>query len=41
MNDYDREPYQDLVDKKPCQFCGEDTGKDFCSKSYMKAFFND
>lgn len=41
MSDYDREPYQDLVYQKPCQFCGEDTDKDFCSKSCMKAFFND
>jgi hypothetical protein len=42
MNDYDREPYQDLVDKTECDFCGEVlTEYKFCSDDCAKAYWND
>jgi len=41
MSEWEREPYQDLVNKKPCEFCGEDTDHDFCSSGCRKAFYND
>ncbi len=42
MNDYDRETYQDLVDKTECAFCGEVlTEYKFCSDSCAKAYWND
>ena len=40
--DWDREPYQDLVDKTECDFCGEVlTEYKFCSDSCAKAYWND
>ena len=41
MNDWDREPWQDQVDKIKCKFCGEDSDYDFCSRACSVAFFND
>ena len=42
MNDYDREPYQDMVDQELCAFCGDVyTDKKFCSDGCRIAFFND
>jgi hypothetical protein len=29
MNDWDREPWQDQVNKIKCKFCGEDSDYDF------------
>ncbi len=42
--DYDREPYQDLVDHEPCAFCGDvlvSNEKMFCSNSCRNAYLND
>ena len=40
--DYDREPYQDLVDKTECAFCGEVlTEYKFCSDECARAYWND
>ena len=42
MSDYDREPYQELVDKTECAFCGEVlTEYKFCSDDCAKAYWND
>ncbi len=41
MNDWDREPWQDQVDKIKCKFCGEDSDYDFCSRSCQKAFWQE
>ena len=41
MSDWDREPYQDEVDKIKCKFCGEKSDYDFCSNSCSVAYFND
>ncbi len=41
MNDYDREPYQDLVDKTECAFCEKLTEYKFCSDECAKAYWND
>jgi len=36
------EPYQEMVDKELCAFCGDIyTDKKFCSNSCADAFFND
>ena len=40
--DWDREPYQDLVDKTECAFCGDVlTEYKFCSDGCAKAYWND
>ena len=40
--DWDREPYQDLVDKTECAFCGDVlTEYKFCSDNCAKAYWND
>jgi len=41
MNNYDKEPYQEEVDKVRCKFCGEDSDYDFCSDSCNKAYWNE
>jgi len=38
---WNTEPYQELVDKKECLYCGEESNNDFCSKGCSKAYFND
>ena len=38
----DKEPYQDLVDKEPCAFCGDVlTEYKFCSDKCAVAYWND
>tara|TARA_R100000655_G_scaffold109802_1_gene165559 strand:- start:845 stop:997 length:153 start_codon:yes stop_codon:yes gene_type:complete len=42
MSDWDKEPYQDLVDKTECAFCGDVlTEYKFCSDDCAKAYWND
>jgi hypothetical protein len=41
MNNYDKEPYQDEVNKVRCKFCGEDSDYDFCSDGCNKAYWNE
>lgn len=41
MNDWDREPYQDEVDKVKCKHCGEDSTYDFCSDSCCRAYWQE
>ena len=38
MNDWDKEPWQDQVDKVKCKHCGEDSDYDFCSHGCSKAY---
>ena len=39
MNEWDREPWQDQVDKVKCKHCGEDSDYDFCSRGCQKAYW--
>ena len=41
MNDWDKEPYQNEVDKIKCKFCNEDSTHDFCNVSCMRAYWED
>lgn len=42
MNDWDREPYQDEVEKiHKCKFCGENSRYDFCTDGCRKAYWSE
>ena len=41
MNDWDREPYQDEVDKIKCKHCGERSHYDFCSDGCSRAYWQE
>ena len=41
MSDWDKEPYQDLVDKVECKHCGEESNYDFCSHSCRGAYWSE
>jgi len=41
MNDWDREPWQDQVNKIKCKYCGEDSDYDFCNQSCSRAYWQE
>tara|TARA_R110001583_G_scaffold109576_3_gene258420 strand:+ start:5949 stop:6083 length:135 start_codon:yes stop_codon:yes gene_type:complete len=38
---WDREPYQDEVNKVKCKHCGEDSTYDFCDNSCSRAYWQE
>ena len=41
MSDWDKEPWQDQVDKVKCKHCCEDSDYDFCSHGCSKAYWQE
>ena len=41
MNDWDKEPYQNEVNKIKCKFCENESNYDFCSESCKRAYWSE